>query len=120
MKQAVTRSAVACALIVSLVAVVFGQSSPQLKTTNQFLPNSDSSSTAQPNEKLKSDVGKMVAETKAGHSGPPATSPFPQPQRNNLSKTAKIAIVAGIVLVVVAVIIVHEVRDLHCESRCVL
>jgi hypothetical protein len=42
------------------------------------------------------------------------------PQRNNLSKTAKIAIVAGIVLVVIAIVIVHEVRDFHCESRCVL
>ena len=29
-------------------------------------------------------------------------------------------IVAGIVLVVIAIIIVHEVREFHCESRCVL
>jgi uncharacterized membrane protein YvbJ len=62
----------------------------------------------------------MVAETKAGRKGAPANSPFPQPQRNNLSKTAKIAIVAGIVLVVIAIIIVHDVRNFNCESRCVL
>ena len=120
MKQTVTRSAVACVLIVSLAAVAFAQSSPQSKTTNQFLTTPDSSSTAKANEKLKSDVAKMVAETKKGRSGAPATAAFPQPQRNNLSKTAKIAIVAGIVLVIVAIIIVHEVRELHCESRCVL
>jgi hypothetical protein len=120
MKQTVARSAVACVLIVALAAVVFAQSSPQSKTSNQFLTNPDSSNTAKPNEKLKSDVAKMVAETKAGRRGAPATSSFPQPQRNNLSKTAKIAIVAGIVLVIVAIIIVHEVRDIHCESRCVL
>jgi hypothetical protein len=100
--------------------MTFAQSAPQSKTTSQFLTNPDAASTAKPNEKLKSDVAKMVAETKAGRKGAPATSQFPMPQRNNLSKTAKIAIVAGIVLVIVAIIIVHEVREFHCESRCVL
>ena len=119
MKRTVARSAAACVLIISLATMVFAQSSPQSKTTNQFLIN-PAASTAKSNEKLKSDVAKMVAETKAGRKGAPATSQFPMPQRNNLSKTAKIAIVAGIVLVVIAIIIVHEVRDLHCESRCVL
>ena len=120
MKKTVARSAVACVLILTLAAVAFAQSSPQSKTTNQFLTKPDSSSTVKANEKLQSDVARMVAETKRGRSGPPATSLFQQPQRNNLSKTAKIAIVAGIVLVVIAIIIVHEVKDLHCESRCVL
>ena len=119
MKRTVARSAAACVLIILLATMVFAQSSPQSKTTNQFL-NPDAASTAKPNQKLKSDVAKMVAETKAGRKGAPATSQFPMPQRSNLSKTAKIAIVAGIVLVVIAIIIVHEVRDLHCESRCVL
>ena len=118
MKRTVARSAAAC-VIISLATMAFAQSSPQSKTTNQFLTN-PTASTAKSNEKLKSDVTKMVAETKAGRKGAPATSQFPMPQRNNLSTTAKIAIVAGIVLVVIAVIIVHEVRDLHCESRCVL
>jgi len=84
------------------------------------MTNPGTVSTPKSREKLKSDVAKMVAETKAGRSGAPATSPFSQPQRNNLSKTAKVAIVAGIILVVVAIIIVHEVRNVHCESRCVL
>lgn len=120
MKRSLTHSAVACALIISFGIAVFGQSLPRSETTSQFLTNPGAVSAPKTNEKLKSDVAKMVAETKAGRSGAPAASPFPQPQRNNLSKTAKIAIVAGIVLVVVAIIIVHEVRDLHCESRCVL
>ena len=118
MKRTVARSAAAC-VIISLATMAFAQSSPQSKTTNQFLTN-PTASTAKFNEKLKSDVTKMVAETKAGRKGAPATSQFPMPQRNNLSTTAKIAIVAGSVLVVIAIIIVHEVRDLHCESRCVL
>lgn len=120
MKQALARSAAACVLMISLATMAFAQSSPQSKTTNQFLTNPGAAPAAKSNEKLKSDVAKMVAETKAGRKGAPATSQFPMPQRNNLSKTAKIAIVVGIVLVVVAIIIVHEVRDIHCESRCVL
>jgi Flp pilus assembly protein TadB len=119
MRQTITRSALVCVLIISLAGVAFTQSSPQSKPANQFLTKPEASSTAKSNEKLKSDVAKMVAETKAGRKGVP-TSQFPMPQRNNLSKTAKIAIVAGIVLVVIAIIIVHEVRELHCESRCVL
>ena len=120
MKGTVARSAAACVLIISLATMAFAQSSPQSKTTNQFLTKPDPSSTANANEKLKADVAKMIAETKAGRNGAPATSPFPQTQRNNLSKTAKIAIVAGVVLVIVAIIIVHEARQFHCESRCVL
>lgn len=120
MRQTITRSALVCVLIISLAGVAFTQSSPQSKPANQFLTKPEASSTAKSSEKLKSDVAKMVAETKAGRKGVPSTSQFPMPQRNNLSKTAKIAIVAGIVLVVIAIIIVHEVRDLHCESRCVL
>lgn len=120
MKRNLTHSALACALMISVSGVMFAQSSPQSETTKQFLTNPGLVSAPKSNQKLKSDVAKMVAETKAGRSGAPAASSFPPPQRNNLSKTAKIAIVAGIVLVIVAIIIVHEVRDLNCESRCVL
>lgn len=120
MKRTLARSAAACVLMISVATMAFAQSSPQSKTTNQFLTNPEAASTSKPNEKLKSDVAKMVAETKAGRKGTPATPQFPTPQRNNLSKTAKIAIVAGIVLVVIAIIVVHEVKNIHCESRCVL
>jgi len=49
----------------------------------------------QPNEKLKADMAKLVADTKAGKVKMPVQQ-FPPPYRNNLSKGAKIAIVAGI------------------------
>ena len=119
MKRNLTRSVGACVLIISVAAATVAQSSPTSKTTSQFLANSDALSTPKSGEKLKSDVAKMVAETKAGRRGAPATSPFPQAQRNNLSKTAKIAIVAGIVIVVFAIIAVHSFKY-DCKSRCVL
>lgn len=120
MKQTLARSAVVCVLIMSLAVMLYGQSSPQSKTTNQFLTDPGTASPTKPNEKLRADVAKMVGETKAGRKGIPATSQFPPPQRSNLSKTAKIAIVAGIVLVIVAIVVVHEARQFHCESRCVI
>ena len=119
MKRTLARSAVACVLIMSLAVMVYGQSSPQTKTTSQFLTNPGVASTANPNEKLRADVAQMVAETKDGRKGALATSQFPTSQRNNLSKTAKIAIVAGIVIVVVAIIAVHSFKY-DCKSRCVL
>jgi hypothetical protein len=120
MKRTLAPTAVTCVLMISLATTAVAQSSPQAKTTNQFLANPETVSAAQCNEKLRSDVANMIAETKAVRKTVPSTPQFPTPQRNNLSKTAKIAIVAGIVLVVIAIIIVHEVRDIHCESRCVL
>jgi hypothetical protein len=119
MKRNLTHSALVCALIISVSAVVCAQSSPPSDATKQFLTNPGLVSAPKSNEKLKSDVAKMVAETKAGRRGAPATSAFPQPQRNNLSKTAKIAIVAGIVIAVVAIIAVHSFKY-DCKSRCVL
>ena len=119
MKRNLARSAAACVLTISLATMAFAQSSPQAKTTNQFL-TSPEASTSKPNEKLKSDVAKMVADTKAGRKGAPTAAQFPQPQRNNLSKTAKIAIIAGIAIAIIAIIIVHEVKNINCESRCVL
>ena len=49
-----------------------------------------------PNNKLKADVLKLTADAKAGKISPRSPSPFQPRQRNNLSKGAKIAIVAGI------------------------
>jgi hypothetical protein len=113
MKTTLARSALVCILIASIGGTVFAQSSTQSRSSNQFLTNADATATAKSNDKLKSAVAKMVADTKAGRPGPPASSAFPQAQRNNLSKTAKIAIVAGVLLVIVAVIIVHEARQFH-------
>ena len=75
--------------------------------------------TIKPNEKLKSDVAKLVAETKAGKRSVIPSPQFPMPHRNNLSKAAKIGIIVGVALVVVA-IIVWKSFEYNCESRCVL
>jgi hypothetical protein len=51
---------------------------------------------ANPNEKLRADMHKLVGDAKAGKIAPRPSSPFQQTRRNNLSTGAKIAIVAGI------------------------
>jgi hypothetical protein len=53
-------------------------------------------SEAKTNSKLRADMGKLVADAKAGKIAPRPSSPFQRTQRNNLSTGAKIAIVAGI------------------------
>ena len=58
----------------------------------------------QANEKLKADVTKLLADAKAGKLKMPAQH-FPQPQRNNLSKGAKIAIVAGIAGAIIFIVL---------------
>jgi hypothetical protein len=60
----------------------------------------------QPNEKLKADMVKLVADAKAGKVAP-AERPQIQPAKsNNLSKGAKIAIGVGIAVAVVAVVLI--------------
>ena len=61
---------------------------------------------AQPNEKLKADMVKLVTDAKAGKVAP-AERPQIQPAKsNNLSKGAKIAIGVGIAVAVVAVVLI--------------
>ncbi len=61
---------------------------------------------AQPNEKLKADMVKLVADAKAGKVAP-AERPQIQPAKSsNLSKGAKIAIGVGIAVAVVAVVLI--------------
>jgi hypothetical protein len=72
------------------------------------------------NEKVRADMLKLLADAKAGKVSTAPASQFPATKGNNLSKTAKIAIVAGVVLVVLAIIVVHDVKNLDCKSRCVL
>lgn len=72
------------------------------------------------NEKLKADMLKLVADTKAGKVSPRMNSQFPPSHSNSLSKGAKIAIVVGIAVVIFAIIAVHSIKNISCESRCVL
>ncbi len=50
--------------------------------------------TSKPNTKLKKDMEKLLAAAKAGKVAPQQQQ-FPSTSRNNLSKTAKIAIIAS-------------------------
>jgi hypothetical protein len=66
---------------------------------------------AQPNERLKADIVKLVAEAKAGKVKP-AAQPQSQPVKsNNLSKGTKIAIGVGIAVAVIAVIVIVHTRN---------
>jgi cell division protein FtsL len=106
---------IACALILSIGTVsVPAQSLINPKTTSSL-----NQTVSERNAKVRADVTRLVADAKAGKIIPRSPQFLP-PQSNSLSTVAKIAIVAGIVIVVLAIIIVHEVRDFHCESRCVL
>lgn len=59
-----------------------------------------------PNEKLKSDMVKLIADAKAGNVAP-AERPQIQPAKSNsLSKGTKIAIGVGIAIAVIAVIVI--------------
>ena len=62
------------------------------------------------NEKLKADMAKLVADAKAGKLKMP-TQTFPQPQRNNLSTGAKIAIFAGIGAGIFLIILFASLAD---------
>ena len=61
------------------------------------------------NEKVRTDILKLVADAKAGRVAP-APRPQMQPQQsNNLSKRAKIAIGVGIAVAIVVIIVAVKV-----------
>ena len=94
----------------------------QLNSASQNRPANHfwvSSTPPQPGDKLRSDMLKLVADSKAGRIAPHSQQ-FPATKVHNLSKTAKIAIIAGVAVVVLTIVVVHSLNDLHCHSRCVL
>ena len=80
---------------------------------NAALSASAGKNEAQTNGSLKADIGKLVAEAKAGKRLV-LVDPQNQPrQSNSLSKTTKIAIIAGIAIAVILIIVVvHEKNHL--------
>ena len=64
----------------------------------------------QPNEKLKADMTKLVADAKAGKLNMPAPA-FPQPQRNNWSKKATIGVIAAIAGTIIAIVICNHLTS---------
>lgn len=81
-------------------------------------PAQSANNANKPNQKLKADVAKLVAETKAGKRSVMPSNQFPT--HNSLSKKWKIGIVVGVAVVVIAALIIWKSFEYHCESRCVL
>jgi hypothetical protein len=93
----------------------FAQTSPQPEFKWNRVNDSTASAgkkEAQPGGSLKADLQKLVADARAGK-GLSITDPQNLPrQSNSLSKGAKIAIVAGVaVLVVLIIVVVKGVND---------
>lgn len=74
-----------------------------------------------PNEKLRADVRKLVADARAGKVAPATRSHIQPARSNNLSTKAKVAIGVGIAVIVLALIVNHERKNFfNCKSRCVI
>ncbi len=67
----------------------------------------------QPNEKLKADMAKLVADAKAGKVAPPERPQIQPAKSNNLSKGTKIAIGVGIAVAVVAIVLIARGPRVH-------
>jgi len=103
-------------LVIALVSTLGGSSAfansptkPDAKRNVADVPGETEISDkdkVQPNEKLKADMVKLVADAKAGKVAP-AERPQIQPAKTNkLSKGTKIAIGVGIAIAVVVVIVI--------------
>ena len=77
----------------------------ETKTSSTSVP--DVKEETKPNDRLKLDVLKLVADAKAGKVAP-RKSQFPNTKRNNLSTGAKIGIAAAIGGAIVLIIVFHE------------
>ena len=71
-------------------------------------------------EKLRSDLLKLTEEARAGKLRLATQTQLPPGTSHNLSKTAKIAIIAGVAVVVVGLVGWYAFTHTSCKSRCVL
>jgi hypothetical protein len=71
-------------------------------------------------EKLRSDLLKLTEEARSGKLRLNTQSQLPPGKSHNLSKTAKIAIIAGVAVVVVGLVGWYAFTHTSCKSRCVL
>jgi len=108
-------------LIVALVCTVGGTSAFAATPTNTdttangvvTLPASPTSAKKElpSNEKLRSGLARLVADTKAGKGKLSEPPQFQPPKGNNFSKNQKIALGVGIAAVVVLVIVVIHAKN---------
>lgn len=69
------------------------------------------------NEKLRSDIEKLLSDARAGKVVPTERRQMKPPQSNHLSKGAKIAIGVGIAVVVIALIVKYQKDHLFDDFR---
>lgn len=108
-----TKKLVSFVTVVALISCLCATSAHAGSNSDPKEPEAKSAPVAEKkpaNEKLKSDVTKMVADAKAGKLKMPAQH-FPPPQRNNLSKGATIAIVAGIGAAIVLIVMLVKLNS---------
>jgi hypothetical protein len=85
---------------------------PDEKTDTANVPfKAPAKEEAKPNEQLKNNMLKLVADTRAGKIGPVAKSQIQPATSNNLSKKTKITIGVVAVTVVVLILVVNHVRN---------
>jgi hypothetical protein len=93
----------------------FGNSSlnPDAKTDTPEVPVTNSAKKeVKPNEQLKNNMLKLVADAKAGKVAPAAKSQIQPATNNNWSKRTKVAVGVGVaVAVVVVILVVKHVKD---------
>ena len=94
-------------LICCVCIVANGKGEPETsKVTTSSVP-APASTEVRRNEKLRTDMLRLVSDAKAGKLTMPAQQ-FPQPtHRNNLSKGAKIAIGIGVAAAIIFAILWH-------------
>jgi hypothetical protein len=115
------------ALILSLGArPIFAQQTAE-QLSKRIRPQSDpaflflAKTSEKHDAKLKADMAKLVSDARAGKIVPRTESQLPSGQRQNLSKTAKIAIIAGVAVAVVGLVGWYAfTHAAQCKSRCVL
>lgn len=85
---------------------------PDEKTETANIPSqAPAKEEAKPNEQLKNNMLKLVADAKAGKIAPASKSQIQSAKGNNLSKRTKITIGVVAVTVVVLILVVNHVRN---------
>ena len=110
------------ALTLAVVSPLMGQrratsSRTALMPVRQFVFTASADNSAR--VKLKADMAQLLRDAKAGKFSP-RSQQLPPGKSNHLSTTVKIVIIAGIAIAILAVIVVHDLKHLDCNSRCVL
>jgi hypothetical protein len=99
------------ALICCVCLVANGKTEPEATKATTTTAPVPASTDAKRSEKLRADVQRLVADTKAGKIKVPAQQ-FPQStNRNNMSTGAKIAIVAIIAGTVFLIFMFHAINS---------